>query len=66
MTGGVPPGTPCVALLRMTGQQFDVRDHAEVHDVAVALAGMMHFPQGLQNIFFRYHYSRTRFISFNR
>ena len=62
----IPPLGECEGDGHAAFRDFHVVHHAEVHDVAVAFAGMMHFPQGLQNIFFRHHYSRTRFISFNR
>ena len=39
--------------------------HPQLHDVAVLAGGVVNFPQGLQNFFFR-HYSLTRFISFRR
>ena len=62
MTGGVPPGTPCL----FARQDLYIRDHSEVHDVTVLACGMVNLPQGLQDIFFVDHAYLTMFISLRR
>ena len=44
---------------------FDIMHHADLDEIAVGFGGMVHLPQGLQNVFFA-HYSFTRFISLRR